>query len=209
MTTTPSPAPQEVPPANQELITQMAEAFLRWPLPDSAWTDLCTTKPGPGRIGTNLLTFVEAKAMFDAIVSPALTATAKENERLRGKIGQLAVERDRLQEDLANAQASTIHTCHDNCQRVECGQRREIKDLSARLATAELALNEAREQWRMSSVCRELQGENERLKCMLNNAQREAAHLLQQLDDIGAPLPPHMRDAVQSQEKAPDSKERV
>ncbi len=47
----------------------LAEAFLRWPLPESVCADLCATKQGPGRVGTNLLSYVEAKQMFEQLLA--------------------------------------------------------------------------------------------------------------------------------------------
>jgi hypothetical protein len=47
----------------------MAEAFLWWPLPDSVCADLCATKQGPGRAGTNLLSYTEAKQMFEHVLA--------------------------------------------------------------------------------------------------------------------------------------------
>lgn len=47
----------------------LAEAFLRWPLPDSVCADPCATKQGPGRVGTNLLSYVEAKQMFEHVLA--------------------------------------------------------------------------------------------------------------------------------------------
>ena len=47
----------------------LAEAFLRWPLPESVCADLCATKQGPGRIGTNLLNYTEAKQMFEQLLA--------------------------------------------------------------------------------------------------------------------------------------------
>jgi hypothetical protein len=57
------------------LIDAMVDDFLRWPLPDSVCADGCATKQGPGRVGTNLLTAIEAKQMFEAVVLPKLTLT--------------------------------------------------------------------------------------------------------------------------------------
>ncbi len=50
----------------------MVDDFLRWPLPDSVCTDGCATRQGPGRVGTNLLTAIEAKQMFETVVLPKL-----------------------------------------------------------------------------------------------------------------------------------------
>ncbi len=54
------------------MAAQLAERFLRWPLPDSVCTDLCATKQGPNRVGTNLLSFIEAKQMMKDVVLPVL-----------------------------------------------------------------------------------------------------------------------------------------
>lgn len=53
---------------NRPSAHDLAEAFLRWPLPDSVCADLCATKQGPGRVGTNLLSYVEAKQMFEQLL---------------------------------------------------------------------------------------------------------------------------------------------
>ncbi len=56
------------------LIDSMVDDFLRWPLPVSVCADLCATNQGPGRVGTNLLSAVEAKEMFRAVVLPKIPA---------------------------------------------------------------------------------------------------------------------------------------
>jgi hypothetical protein len=55
-----------------ELIDKMVDDFLRWPLPDSVCADGCATKQGPNRVGTNLLSAIEAKEMFRAVVLPRI-----------------------------------------------------------------------------------------------------------------------------------------
>lgn len=55
---------------------QLAEAFLRWPLPKSVRSDECATVQQEGRIGTNLLTYIEAEKMFTDIVGPTLAENA-------------------------------------------------------------------------------------------------------------------------------------
>ena len=66
----------EPPPLNaaeNELLEAMTNAFLRWPLPESVCADPCATKHSDkNRIGTNLLTAVEAKQMFRELVLPHL-----------------------------------------------------------------------------------------------------------------------------------------
>lgn len=53
-------------------IKNMAEAFLRWPLPDSVRADDCACRQGSGRIGTNLLSYPEAVQMIKEVVAPNL-----------------------------------------------------------------------------------------------------------------------------------------
>lgn len=60
------------PAAVDELTKELAERFLRWPLPDSVRADLCATKQGPGRIGTNLLSYIEARQMMQDVVLTTL-----------------------------------------------------------------------------------------------------------------------------------------
>jgi hypothetical protein len=64
------------------LIDSMVDDFLRWPLPDSVCADGCATKQGPGRIGTNLLTAIEAKEMFRAVVLPKIPAPEDRDRNL-------------------------------------------------------------------------------------------------------------------------------
>lgn len=47
---------------------KIADAFTRWPLPDSVCADPCALKQGPGRTGTNLLSWAEARAMAEQVV---------------------------------------------------------------------------------------------------------------------------------------------
>lgn len=50
-------------------ISEMVNAFLAWPLPDSVCSDGCVTIKGyPRRSGTNLLTADEAKQMFEHVL---------------------------------------------------------------------------------------------------------------------------------------------
>lgn len=51
----------------------LVDRFLVWPLPDSVCADPCACKPGyPHRVGTNLLTAVEAEQMLAYVVGPYL-----------------------------------------------------------------------------------------------------------------------------------------
>lgn len=55
-----------------ELAEKIAEAFIRWPLPESVCADPCATRQGPGRFGTNLLSWIEAKQMAEQVILPLL-----------------------------------------------------------------------------------------------------------------------------------------
>ena len=63
-------------------IEDMANAFLQWPLPESVCADLCATQHGKGRIGTNLLNFTEAHAMFEAIAGPKVAELKEQRENM-------------------------------------------------------------------------------------------------------------------------------
>ena len=55
-----------------QVTSVLVDRFLQWPLPNSVCADLCATKQGPGRIGTNLLTATEAKQMLEFVIGPPL-----------------------------------------------------------------------------------------------------------------------------------------
>lgn len=78
-------------------MNEMAEAFLRWPLPDDVCADDCACKAGaPNRTGTNLLTAHQALAMIRFVCRPELTAMYADVERLSAELAALRAERDRL-----------------------------------------------------------------------------------------------------------------
>ncbi len=78
--TTPTP-PNSSPAATEggkrllgpETINEMADLFLRWKLPFTVCADRCAIEQQPGRVGTNLLSFVEAREMILAVVGPYLS----------------------------------------------------------------------------------------------------------------------------------------
>lgn len=71
----PAPAAEPSSKENKMIVTkEMVDRFLTWPLPFSVCADPCTTKQQDGRIGTNLLSAIEAKAMLEHV----LTAPAAE-----------------------------------------------------------------------------------------------------------------------------------
>lgn len=53
-------------------VEALVNAFLMWPLPESVCSDLCATKQQLGRSGTNLLTYSEAKGLFDYLAQIGL-----------------------------------------------------------------------------------------------------------------------------------------
>lgn len=54
-------------------VNEMADSFLRWPLPLTVCTCLSTTVAGrSGRTGTELLTETEARQMFNEVAVPVL-----------------------------------------------------------------------------------------------------------------------------------------
>ena len=57
----------------ERLLNQMAEAFIKWPLPSTLHADTCASDPDyPHRTGTNLMSYTEAKEMFRAVVLPLI-----------------------------------------------------------------------------------------------------------------------------------------
>lgn len=59
--------------SQEETLKELAETFLCWPLPESVCADRCATEQGKGRVGTNLLSYVEAMAMMNDVVKPVIT----------------------------------------------------------------------------------------------------------------------------------------
>lgn len=55
-----------------QAIEDMANAFLRWPLPESVCADGCATRQGKGRSGTNLMSVVETREMMREVVRPVV-----------------------------------------------------------------------------------------------------------------------------------------
>jgi hypothetical protein len=60
----------------------------------------------------------DLKAMIEGAISQA-------SDRIKGQ----AAEIERLQKEVERRSYNGIHTCHDDCQRVACRQRREIAQL--------------------------------------------------------------------------------
>lgn len=73
MNTDPTAAYKPFEPKTGEAIAEMANAFLRWPLPESVRVDACCldTK-AKHRTGTNLLTVIETLQMLQQVVCPII-----------------------------------------------------------------------------------------------------------------------------------------
>jgi hypothetical protein len=72
-----------------------------------------------------------------------LTQRLREHAALHGEIAKFSDEQAQWERDLLDAadyidndEVKGIHSCHDNCQRLECVQRREIERLRRELAEA-------------------------------------------------------------------------
>ncbi len=104
-----NPAPNSTPESS--IINELANEFLRWPLPESVCADLCATKQGPGRVGTNLLSFVEAQQMFNDLVMGKLYSIAKDRiEALQHESNHLSSENERLTAGPISARTDSILT---------------------------------------------------------------------------------------------------
>lgn len=80
----------------EEQMNEMAEAFLRWPLPDDVCADAVACQVGaPNRTGTNLLTAHQALAMIRFVCRPELTTMYADVKRLSDELAALrAHDRD-------------------------------------------------------------------------------------------------------------------
>ena len=72
---------------------------------------------------------------------------------------------EKLQKRVDELEASKIHTCHDDCQRIECVQRRKIEELEVELqcakAHAEVMEHKAT---RVNAMLRDRDSENKKLR---------------------------------------------
>lgn len=59
------------------LIDKLAERFCATPIPESVCADLCATRQGLGRTGTNLLSVIEAKEVLGRVLEDTLARHAK------------------------------------------------------------------------------------------------------------------------------------
>lgn len=67
---------------DKALIEKLADAFVAWPLPDSVCSDQCATmRDYKHRSGTNLLTVLEARQMFEYCLSKVQALDVKGKPR--------------------------------------------------------------------------------------------------------------------------------
>lgn len=66
---------------SDQMLTEMANAFLRWPLPESVACDTCATTCSSGRVGTNLLTYPEALQMMREVIYPSVSRRIEQKNR--------------------------------------------------------------------------------------------------------------------------------
>lgn len=151
---------------NNDLSHQLAEAFLRWPLPQSVCADPCATKQQEGRIGTNLLSYTETRRMIEDVVMPhikmiegnlkvandAVRELQRENEKLRkdlneqsdfsgNMLSQAAQQKqraDKAEEELATLKkkAGDLHAEYVN----EVADNARLRDLQKTIAAQRVAL---------------------------------------------------------------------
>ena len=56
-------------PELKSQIDILVDRFLSCPLPDSVCADLCATRQGPGRVGTNILSGTDAKEVLSKVLA--------------------------------------------------------------------------------------------------------------------------------------------
>lgn len=81
-------------------LDNLAERFCAAPLPESVCADLCATRQGPGRTGTNLLSIIEAKAVLGAILDDTIRDAEIEIEMADSEREDEKKASARLREDL-------------------------------------------------------------------------------------------------------------
>lgn len=95
-----------MPTVSQSIIDRamadIVNAFLKWKLPESVSSDGCCTRPGKGRVGTNLLTCPETVALAQEVVRPIVERLLEEHADTH-----TIMQRDEA-EEAADKLASTI-----------------------------------------------------------------------------------------------------
>lgn len=167
-------------------IDAMANAFLRWPLPENVCADLCATQQGKGRVGTHLLSFTEAKKMFQDIVGPLV---------LSGRIKQKIIDLQRTPPS-QDAVGGTPRDFNDAIRGIDYAmdwqnQKPDVVRFATGLATARQVLIDARFQLAALTAERDeakltqdvLRNEFDRREAVVNSLRHEVA-VLQQNEEM-------------------------
>lgn len=80
---------------SMKITDAMVDRFLQWPMPESVCADLCATKQQTGRVGTNLLTAIEARQMLEYVLADVAI----------GPVAEIVAERRRQVEQEGWSQA--------------------------------------------------------------------------------------------------------
>ncbi len=67
---------------SKPMLDKMVDRFLAWPLPFSVCADLIATRQEYGRIGTNLLSAIEARQMLEHVLAMTPESPAKEQDEI-------------------------------------------------------------------------------------------------------------------------------
>lgn len=76
----------------------LAERFCATPLPESICADLCATRQGPGRTGTNLLSVIEAREVLGAVLGNHVAELEQSVITMHKDCSAFSAERDRYRE---------------------------------------------------------------------------------------------------------------
>jgi FtsZ-binding cell division protein ZapB len=90
----------------------------------------------------------------------------------------------RTDRTLAAAKRAAIYSNGDDMVGMWFDVARDMRDLAYNLEREINELKEQRENWRVSSVCRELRAENDALKTENTSLRRQAAVLMGQIHDV-------------------------
>jgi len=96
---------------SDEQMNEMAEAFLRWSLPEDVCADAIACTPrAPHRTGTNLLTARQAVEMIKFVCGPELAVMHAEARDAKARIAELEAELERVKRAAINGMnAATAH----------------------------------------------------------------------------------------------------
>ncbi len=116
-----------------------AEAFLRWPLPESVHSDLCATMKGPNRYGTHLINYDEAEQMAREVMLPIIAAEIREateqKDREIARLNAYIKKIDGLIEEVGGCTFSCINP-YEDLKASLVGLKTRVTELERQLAEA-------------------------------------------------------------------------